>query len=444
MLGGWYNWSMVIQLFLRIFSAFWAGFLFIPSPATANAFHHLLEEKLALEKQFGVQTLECFPFIKKIGFTEDQVPLIKQCLTGTRTLREAFADSKYPAKVIGISNRFLQTAGFHTILIPWNATKDEVIQFFNTRRSREEQTAFLDKIRGLKQGIFRKLKIKQLYCSQEVSNDDCLKGYENLAFVRLPASLRTIGWQEVVITHSHTEPDSPGKLILGFNDSPAKMREYLVKDPLKTWNPRQKMYEKIQEKYGTVFKNKLQLENLVCAVDISMEECEQGASNLAKASQSTDFRMRHWGQVTLNRYNTLIHGDFHAFIRYDLPPQEIQKYFSRKALKTRVAKKATLAVKLEGRTKNNPTQLRAVCDLEGLRADLCASSFETFIRFVKKNRDYRVQAPWDTLMFVDGVQLDRINFALNSSSRNTYLYVDANSDDSQLATYLNQFRKNSS
>ena len=172
-----------------------------------------------------------------------------------------------------------------------------------------------------------------------------------------------------------------------------------------------------------------------------MEECEQGAGNLAKASQNTDFRMRHWGRVTINRHNTLIQGDFHAFIRYDLPPQEIQKYFSRKALKTQVTRKATLVTKLEGRTKNNPTQLRTVCDLESLRSDLCAGSFETFIRFVKKNRDYRVQVPWDTLMFVDGTQLGRVNFALNSSSRDTYLYIDANSDDAEFASYLNQFRK---
>ena len=184
------------------------------------------------------------------------------------------------------------------------------------------------------------------------------------------------------------------------------------------------------------------MENLVCASDISMEECELGAGNLAQASQSTDFRMRHWGRVTINRYNTLIQGDFHALIRYNLSPEEIQNYFSRKALKTQAAKKTTLAVKLEKRTKNNSTQLRVVCDLENLKSKLCASSFETFIRFVKKNRDYRVQAPWDTLMFVDGDQLDRVNFALNSSSRNTYLYVDANSDDAQLAAYLNNFRKN--
>ena len=414
-----------------------------PTFVHANAFHQLLDEKQALEKQFDVQSLECFPFIKEIGFTEDQIPLIKQCLIGTRTLKEAFSDSGNPNyKIIGISNRFLKTAGFHTILIPWNATREEVVQFLNEQRSQKEQIAFLDKIRGLKKDIAKNLRIKNFYCSQEISNDDCLKGYENLSLVRLPKTLKTTGWQEIIITHSPTSPDGPGKLILGFNDTPSEMRERLVKDPFKTWDPRKKMYEKIQEKYGSIFKAKLQLENLVCASDISMEECEQGAYNLAQASQNTDFRMRHWGRVTLNRYNTLIQGDFHALIRYNLSPEEIQNYFSRKALKTQAAKKTTLAVKLEKRTKNNSTQLRVVCDLENLKSKLCASSFETFIRFVKKNRDYRVQAPWDTLMFVDGDQLDRVNFALNSSSRNTYLYVDANSDDAQLAAYLNNFRKN--
>ena len=427
---------------LKLLVVLLIGFFFFPAQLYANTFHQLLEEKQKLEKQLGVQTLECFPFIKKIGFTEDQIPLIEQCLTGTLTLNEAFTDSANSNyKIIGISNRFLSTAGFHTILIPWNATRDEVIKFLNNRPNHEEQMVFLDKIRGLKQEISRKLRIRQFYCSQEISNDHCLKGYENLVAVRLPDTRRTIGWQEIVITHTHTPPDSPGKLILSFNDSPAKMREHLLTDPFQTWKPRQKMYEKIQEKFGSVFKNKLGLENLICAVDILMEECEQGAGNLAKASQNTGFRMRHWGRVTINRHNTLIQGDFHAFIRYDLPPQEIQKYFSRKALKTQATKKATLATKLEGRTKNNPTQLRTVCDLEGLRSDLCAGSFEAFIRFVKKNRDYQVQVPWDTLMFVDGTQLGRVNFALNSSSRDTYLYIDANSDDAEFASYLNQFRK---
>lgn len=436
---------MALRFFLRISLAFWVGVLFVPSHATANTFHQLLQEKHELEKQFDIQSLECFPFIKNIGFTEDQIPLIKQCLAGTQTLKEAFTSSGNPHyKIVGISDRFLKTAGFHTILIPWNSTKDEVIQFLNKRRSQEEQTAFLDKIRGLKRDISKNLRIKQFYCSQEVSNNECLKGYESLASVRLPSTLKKSGWQEIIITLSHTPPDGPGKLILGFNDSPSEMRKHLLKDPFKTWSPRQKMYERIQEKYGAVFKAKLQLENLVCAADISEKECEQGADNLAQASQNTDFRMRHWGRVTLNRYNTLIQGDFHALIRYDLAPEEIRKYFSRKALKTQAAEKTTLAVKLEKRTKNNSTQLRVVCDLENLKSRLCANSFETFIRFVKKNRDYRVQIPWDTLMFVDGNQLDRVNFALNSSSRNTYLYTDANSDDIQLTDFLMAFRQSDS
>ena len=432
---------MKIKFFLRIFSVFYLVYLLNPSLSKANSFHQLLKEKQVLERQFDLKTLECFPFIKKIGFTEDQVSLIKQCLTGTRTLKEAFIASKVSAyKTIGISNRFLNTAGFQTILIPWNATKDEIIQFLNKRTSQEDQTSFLDKIQEVKQNISRNLRIKNFYCSQEISNDDCLAGYENLASVRLPDTLKDSGWQEIIITQYQTSSDGPGKLIFSFQDSPSEMRKRLLKDPFKTWSPRQKMYEKIQDKYGATFKAKLQLENFVCATDLSVTECEQGAENLSQASQNTGFRMRHWGRITLNRYNTLTQGDFHTFIRYDLAPEEIQKYFSRKALKTQVAEKATLAIKLEGRTKNNSTQLRVVCDLKNLRSELCANSFETFIRFVKKNRDYRVQAPWDTLMFIDGNQLDRVNFALNSSSRKSYLYLDANSDFNQLTAYLNNRR----
>ena len=85
--------------------------------------------------------------------------------------------------------------------------------------------------------------------------------------------------------------------------------------------------------------------------------------------------------------------------------------------------------------------LRAICDLEGLTSELCAKAFKTFIRFVKKNRDYKVALPWDTLMFIDGAQLKRINFALNSSSRNTYLFIDANSSDEQFSEFLRKYQK---
>ncbi|SVD77340.1 uncharacterized protein METZ01_LOCUS430194, partial [marine metagenome] len=108
------------------------------------------------------------------------------------------------------------------------------------------------------------------------------------------------------------------------------------------------------------------------------------------------------------------------------------------------AENTTLAVKLEKQTKNNASRLRAVCDLQGLSSALCAKAFKTFIRFVKNHRDYKVALPWDTLMFIDGTQIARVNFALNSSSQSTYLstylYIDANSNDQQFSNFLQKFR----
>lgn len=441
-IGVWYNCYMPIRKKYLVFVFFFAGILIAPSFLFANSFHGLLEEKRILENQFGIKTLECFPFIKKIGFTGDQIPLIENCLKGATTLRKALTQVTHSDfKEVGISNRFLRTAGFHTVLVDWKASQAEIVEFLNTRLSNEEQTEFLDKIRALKKEIAGKLQVKDFYCSKEISNNDCLKGYENLAAVRLPQGAKRIGWHEIVISYSSFASDAPNKLILGFNESPAEMRSRLIKDPHETWRPQKKMYEAIQEKYGKIFKDRLQLENFICAADISLQECEQGAAHLMEASQTTDFRMHYWGRVIINRHNTFIQDDFHAQIRFDLPAEKIVEHFSRKALKTQAVENTTLAVKLEGQTKNNSSQLRAVCDLEGLTAALCAHSFKSFIHFVKNNRDYRVKQPWTTLMFIDGSQLTRVNFALNSSSRDTYLYIDANSDDEQFASYLNQFRK---
>ena len=243
-----------------------------------------------------------------------------------------------------------------------------------------------------------------------------------------------------MITHSSSSSDKPNKLILGFNELPAEMENRILKDPYETWKPKKKMYEAIQEKYGKPFKEKLQLENLICAAEITLRECKQGAVNLLKASQSTEFRMRYWGKVTLNRHNTFIEDDFNAQIRFDLPAEKIIEHFSRKAIKTQAAENTTLAVKLEKQTKNNASKLRAVCDLQGLSSALCAKAFKAFIRFVKNNREYQVALPWDTLMFIDGAQIARVNFALNSSSQSTYLYIDANSNDQQFSNFLQKFR----
>ena len=55
---------------------------------------------------------------------------------------------------------------------------------------------------------------------------------------------------------------------------------------------------------------KIKIENFICSADITPEECEKGALNLMEAGESTDFRMRYWGKVTLNRHNTIIEDDF--------------------------------------------------------------------------------------------------------------------------------------
>lgn len=432
---------MSTQKIFLTFVLLLAGAIIFPSFLFANTFNQLVEQKQILENQFGIETLECFPFTKKIGFTEDQIPLIKKCLQGVSTLKEALTQvNQTDYKEVGVSNRFLKTAGFHTILIDWKASTQEVVQFLNQRLNSEEQSKFLDKIRTLKKEIAGKGLVKEFYCSKEISNTDCLTGYKNLAAVQIPPTTKRTGWHEIMITHSPSSSDKPNKLVLGFNESPSEMRNRILKDPYESWRPKRKMYEAIQEKYGKAFKEKLQLENFICAAEISLEECEQGAVNLLEASQSTDFRMRYWGKVILNRHNTIIEDDFNAQIRFDLPAEEILEHFSRKAIKTQAADNTTLAVKLEKQTKNNISNLRAVCDLEGLSSALCAKGFKTFIRFVKSHRDYRVALPWDTLMFIDGDQIARVNFALNSNSRNTYLFIDANSDDPQFSNFLQKFR----
>ncbi len=418
-----------------------AGVLIFPTFLFANSFNQLVKEKQILEKQFGVKTLECFPFKKEIGFTEDQIPLIEQCLKGATSLKKAFAQVNHKEyKEVGISNRFLRTAGFHTALVNWQASPVEMAEFLNQRLKHQEQVEFLDKIRALKKEIRNKGYIKEFYCSKEISNANCLKGYENLSAVNLPQRHQKKSWHEIMITHSPSSSDTPYKLILGFDQSPVEMKNRIMKDPYETWKPQRKMYEAIQEKYGKIFKDKLQLENFICASEISLKECEQGAKTLIEASKSTDFRMRYWGKIILNRHNTIIEDDFHSQMRFDLPAKKVVEHFSRKANKTKAAEDTTLAVKLEGRTKNNPSKLRAVCDLQGLTAALCAKAFKTFIKFVKSNRDYQVALPWDTLMFIDGTQLARVNFALNSNARTTYLYIDAQSNEKQFSSFLNNFR----
>jgi hypothetical protein len=143
--------------------------------------------------------------------------------------------------------------------------------------------------------------------------------------------------------------------------------------------------------------------------------------------------------VTVHKYNTLIKSDHDDEFRYDLTPEEIIRVFSNKPDQSQMQVSVTLAEKLEKRTKNNSTGLRAVCDLKGLQSAHCAQGFKTFIEFVRSNRDYRVGRPFTDVMFIDGTQLDRVNFALNSKVRDTYIYIDVHSSPEEMAEHLSRF-----
>ena len=84
-----YNGIMPSQNKLLNFVVLFSAVIFLPSILFANTFNELVEQKQNLEKRFGIKTLECFPFKKKIGFTEEQIPIIEQCLQGAFKLKEA-------------------------------------------------------------------------------------------------------------------------------------------------------------------------------------------------------------------------------------------------------------------------------------------------------------------------------------------------------------------
>ena len=48
------------------------------------------------------------------------------------------------------------------------------------------------------------------------------------------------------------------------------------------------------------------------------------------------------------------------------------------------------------------------------------------------------------MMFVDGKQLARVNFALNSIVRNSYIYVDANSNRKEFKDFIMRFKQGGS
>ncbi|MBI4384643.1 MAG: hypothetical protein HY579_11490 [Nitrospinae bacterium] len=404
-----------------------------------NAFNRLVLQKAELERQFGVKGVECFPFLE--NYAKGQPALVRDCLAGVETLRQALAEvPDADIQTVGISSRFLKTAGFHTVLVPWNASKDEVADFLRRKTPPEEQKRFLEEIRSLKKPLQEQLGERPLYCSQRISNDQCLLGYQTLAAAMSQVPRKETKWPEIVIDGPGIVAENPNLLELAFNSSAEEMRRTLFQtDPMEKWSKRKKTYDLVQERHGDVFRAGLQLPNFFCSMDLAAEECLQGAANLSEAGKDKTLRDKLWGRATVHRFNTGILNDFDVTVRFDLPPAEIVRFFSAKPSKDESQKTVTLAEDLETRAKGNRAGLRAVCDLIDLRSALCVQGLSAFIEFLKTHRDYRAASPWSELMFVDGDQLGRVNFALNSPFRDRYIYADANGGPEELAEHLRNF-----
>jgi hypothetical protein len=406
----------------------------------SNKFNQLILIKSALELKFGIRNVECFPFKENIGFTEDQIQLIARCLKGVQAFESAIKlATSTQINSVGVSDRFLRTGGFNTVLIPWDASSEEIIAFLRRQASKEEQEHFLKKIVTLKGKINRKFRIFSLYCSQRISNEQCISGYNSMALIDTVQNMKPIQWQEIILDDRQGLGKDSHAFRIKYDSSPEEIFKILQQDPHKVWIPRKKMYESIRLKYKQAFEKRLQIGKYFCSVELTEKNCLNGLATLSEASKNQGMRMKPWGKVSIEKYNTFIKDDFDVSIRFDLPKEDLVDYFLSKENKAKATENSVLAEKLEQRTLNNSSGLRAVCDLEGMRSNLCVKAFRDFISFVSANRDYKVKEPWTNIMFIDGVQLARLNFALNSSSRHSYIYIDAGSGLEELRSYLMRF-----
>ena len=406
-----------------------------------NVAHQLLLVKSRLEDKFGVEQMECYPFANRIGFTEDQKPLIAKCLQTALELKSALETSgRMDLRVVGFGEKFFRTGGFSSILIRVGADSSEILKFLGPPVPQEVQQRFLDKINETKKFIRDKIRVDELYCTQRISNEDCLTGYKTLSKVLENTLFENRHWTAIVVTDSEVSLENPSALSLKFDTNENVMRERLAfGNMMATWGERKELYETIEERYGDWFK-KLRLFKFLCAMDLTANECLKGAANFYLAAPK--LRDRLWNQVVIDRYNTQILDDYNARVRFDLHPDEIIRHFSQKPTREENRKNQNIVDKLERRTKNNPSGLRVVCDLEGMRSEICVRGFRSFMKFMEKHRrKFVADHKWEALMWIDGSQLDRVNFALNSSSRPSYIYADANADMGNLEEYLMKFGK---
>ena len=409
---------------------------------STNKFNQLVLAKNDLESNFGVRSVECFPFKENIGFTEDQIPLIEQCLAGVNLFKSAL-DQVPNAEIysVGISTRFLWTGGFNTVLIPWNASLSETVSFLQGKISKKKQDSFLSKVSTLKAKINKNFNIFSLYCSQRISNEQCVAGYESLASIKKNPEIKPTRWQEIIVDDRQGLGKDSHSYRIKYDSAPKSALKILQLDPQKVWSPRKEMYKTIDLKFKKALKKRLQVAIYFCSSDLTEKNCIKGMTALNEMSKNQSMRMKAWGEVVVEKYNTFIKDDFDVSIRFDLPADKLVKYFSSKANKVEATENFIIAEKMEKRTLNNSSGLRAVCDLEGMRSKLCSKAFNNFVKFISENRDYRVKTPWTNIMFIDGTQLERVNFALNSSARHSYIYIDAASKSEDLEEHLIMFKK---
>ena len=268
-----------------------------------------------------------------------------------------------------------------------------------------------------------------------------MTGYERLALIERLPSAKPIRWEEVILDDRQGLGKDSHSYRIKYDTSPKEILETLQKDPQREWLSRKKMYDGIKSQYKRAFDRQLQIATYSCSTELTEKNCLDGINNLGQASEIQNMRMKAWGEVVIDKYNTFIKNDFDVSIRFDLPVTKLVDYFLSKENRVEATENAVLAEKLEKRTLNNSSGLRAVCDLEGMRSKLCMEAFQNFIKFISDHRNYRVREPWTNVMFIDGKQLTRVNFALNSSARHSYIYIDAGSGPKELQAYLGRFEK---
>ncbi len=424
-----------IQMFLAV------SLLLAVAPVLAgNVFNALSLKKMELEQRYGITNLECFPFLEEIGTNRDEAQHVQHCLTGTTTLASALQEAPDAGlTMVGISTRFLRSGGFHTLLVPWNASREDMVRALREKPAPEEQEQFIAEVHQLKKRIQSGLRIRELYCTFRISNVQCLQGYQTLAGVEPNRRMSRMSWASVAITDTHLPEKDRTILTLKYDDPPATMTHRLQNDPaVETWTREKKIYREIKRQYGKTLAA-LQVPNFFCDKNLEQDECLEGAKNFSIAGNDPGLKRKLWGQVLVHKHNTLIKDDHDVVFRYDLPPEEMVRIFSNKPDQSQMQISITLAQKLEKQTKNNSTGLRAVCDLEGLLSADCAQGFKNFIAFVRGHRDYRVGRPFTDVMLIDGTQLGRVNFALNSKVRHSYIYVGVHSSPEELAQHLSRF-----